>query len=81
MSENSKTSRNGKIAFWVGFFSFSVVATVLIGLQGAFDRLHLGGSFILVLMYLCAVYFLHLFIVRNPGIIDRWFGKSPKDDP
>lgn len=66
-------SKNQKIAFWSGFVSFCVVGSIMIGIQGAFDNLHIGGGFILVFFYLVCAFFIYQYIKKNPEEVESWF--------
>nr|WP_320125833.1 hypothetical protein [uncultured Shewanella sp.] len=68
-------SKNQKVAFWLAFIGFCVVATATIYPQGAFNHMDFGGALILVLMYLVCAFFIHRYIKKNPSEVEKWFQK------
>ncbi len=63
-------SNNQNKAFWIIFIMFSVLATVGIYPQGAFDNITLGGSVILTIFYLFVAFLIRLYVKSNPETFD-----------
>ncbi|WP_286272466.1 hypothetical protein [Thalassotalea hakodatensis] len=57
-------------AFWIIFIMFSVLATVGIYSQGAFDSITLGGSVIMTIFYLLVAFLIRLYVKSNPETFD-----------
>ena len=68
-------SHNQKKAFWIVFISFCFAGTTSLYRQSAFDNIGLGGSMIIVGLYLIVAIFIRKYIKSNPKDIEKWFVK------
>ena len=66
-------TKNQRKGFWALFIGFCITGTFALYVQGAFDRLGLGSSLIMVFVYLVVGFFMHVWVKRNAAEVETWF--------